>query len=99
MIGIGGGRLEGRVRRNHLARNQILSYAEMFKRPLGLCPSQLGTRHIDFTETVGFFPYAHYRHVAGCTHCVHCLLLPLPDAASALRMPKSKVSPGTLTTF
>src|ERR1700733_14152689 len=36
MIGIGGGFLQSRICCDHLARNQILSYAEMFKRPLRL---------------------------------------------------------------
>src|SRR5580704_4362143 len=40
MIRIHGGFLQNRIRRDHFARDQILSYAEMFKRPLRVCPPQ-----------------------------------------------------------
>src|SRR5580704_3163245 len=72
MIGIRSGFLQSRIRCDHFARDQILSYAEMFERPLRLCPPQPGARHIDFTEAVGLFAYAHCSRVAGCTRCAHC---------------------------
>ena len=76
MIGIGGGFLQSRICGNHLARHQILPYAEMFERPLRLCPPELGARHVHFTEAVGLFSNAHYRRVAtGCSRCAHGLLL------------------------
>src|ERR1700735_3710453 len=62
MIGISSGFLQRRVRCNHLARNQILSYAEMFKRPLRLCSPQLVAWHINFPEAIGFLP--DVRHLA-----------------------------------
>src|SRR5258708_23912799 len=53
MIGISGGFLQGGVCRYHLARDQILPDAEMFKRPLCLSSPQLVVWHTDFTEAVG----------------------------------------------
>src|SRR5215472_3507734 len=45
-----------------------MSDAEVLERPLGLCPPELGTRHINFAEAVGFFAHVYYRHIADCAH-------------------------------
>ena len=50
----GGGLLQNRVCRDHLAGNQVFADAEMLKRPLGLSAPQLVGRNPDLAEAVGF---------------------------------------------
>ena len=54
MVRDGGGLLQNRVGRDHLARNQVLADAEMLKRALGLGAPQLVGRNSDLAEAVGF---------------------------------------------
>ena len=60
VIGDGGGFLQGRVGRDHLAGNQILSDAEMLERALGLRAPELVGGNFDDAEAVRLFP--HLRH-------------------------------------
>ena len=72
---------QSRISRNHLPRDQVPSYVEMFKRPLRLCPPQFVARYVDFTEAVGLFPNAYHHRIAGCTHCAHHPLSETCDAS------------------
>jgi len=60
--------LQDGVCRNHLARHQVLPNAEMFERPLRLCPPKLGARNIDLTEAVGLFSNIRDFDIAGKLH-------------------------------
>src|ERR1700731_1767835 len=77
MIGIRSCFFQGGVRRDHLARDQILADVEVFKRPLRLCSPQFAAWDIHFTEAVGLLANTHYLHIADCTH--HILLCVYPQ--------------------
>ena len=55
VVGDGGGFLQGRIGRDHFARDQILADAEMLERALGLSAPQLVRRDFNHTEAVAFF--------------------------------------------
>ena len=60
VVGDGGGLLQGRVGRDHLAGNQVLPDAEMFKRTLGLRAPQLVGGYFDAAEAISLF--SHVGH-------------------------------------
>src|SRR5258705_8899310 len=68
MIGISGGFLQNGVRADHLARDQILPDAEMFKRSLGLRSPQCVAWHIHFTEAVSFLTKVLLLEGVNCIH-------------------------------
>ncbi len=54
VVGRGSRALYDRVRNNHLARNQVLTDAEMLQGALGLRAPELFSRHFDPAQAVGF---------------------------------------------
>src|ERR1700739_2290030 len=68
VIGGGSGFLEDGVRRDHLARDEVMPDAEVLERTLRLRPPQLVAGHIDFTEAVGLFSNLLLIQVADRTH-------------------------------
>src|ERR1700730_17661746 len=59
-VGGGGGLLQGGVGRDHLAGDQVLPDAEMFKRTLGLGAPQLVGRYFNDAEAVSLFSHASH---------------------------------------
>src|SRR5260370_37732607 len=68
MIGISGSFLQNGVRADHLAWDQILPDAEMFKRSLGLRSPQLVAWHIHFTEAISFLTKVLLLEGVNCIH-------------------------------
>ena len=54
VVGRGSRALYDRVGSDHLARNQVLTDAEMLQGALGLRAPELFSRHFDPTQAVGF---------------------------------------------
>jgi hypothetical protein len=59
MVGVCGGLLQCGECRDHFARDQIVSYAEVLKRALRLRSPQHRARDVNFTQTIGLFPDFH----------------------------------------
>jgi hypothetical protein len=58
VVCMGGGFLKCRVRRNHLARDQIFANIEVFQGPLRLGAPEFLGRNIHLAETIRFLAYA-----------------------------------------
>ena len=62
VVRVSGGFLQNGVRRNHLARNQILADAEVFKRALGLSAPEFVSGNLDLAKAVGFGAIFRHNH-------------------------------------
>ncbi len=67
----GSGLLQSGVGDNHPARDKVLADAEVFKRTLRLCASELVGWNIDFTGAVSFFPSVCHKSSSECGMALH----------------------------
>jgi hypothetical protein len=68
VVGIRRALFQSRVRRDHLAGDEIVADAEVLQRALRLGAPQLVAGNIDPTQAVSFCANAHHGRINSCTH-------------------------------